>query len=229
MKLVGFGCSFTYGSELLDPELIDTWNEDSESFVWDRHHQNTPYRESNCWLGLLSQRMDCPWDNRAEPANSNFAIAQQVSDYFINLRDTQEKIVICVAWTEKTRFSWYGDRWTHNGFAGEQAGWFASTKEWVTHSTEQSHNMWTRNAKLMVNSICASHGVPILQFDALGSHKPDSYPNYFINGASMDSMLKRAEQNDDRLDLFAEGGHPNEAGHEYFTIRLHEFAKERII
>jgi hypothetical protein len=42
MKLVGFGCSFTYGSELLDPELEDSW---------DRHHENTPYREQNTWLG----------------------------------------------------------------------------------------------------------------------------------------------------------------------------------
>ena len=34
----------------------------------------------------------------------------------------------------------------------------------------------------------------------------------------MDSMLKRAAQEDSRLDLFASGGHPNELGHEYFTI-----------
>ena len=45
----------------------------------------------------------------------------------------------------------------------------------------------------------------------------------------MDSTLKRAEQEDSRLDLFASGGHPNQAGHEYFTKRLYLFAKERII
>jgi hypothetical protein len=45
----------------------------------------------------------------------------------------------------------------------------------------------------------------------------------------MQSVLKDVQQSDDRLNLFASGGHPNEAGHEYFTIRLHDFAKERII
>jgi hypothetical protein len=45
----------------------------------------------------------------------------------------------------------------------------------------------------------------------------------------MGSILKRAAQDDSRLDLFASGGHPNEAGHEYFTIRLHDFAKEHIM
>jgi hypothetical protein len=45
----------------------------------------------------------------------------------------------------------------------------------------------------------------------------------------MESVLKDAQQSDDRLELFASGGHPNELGHEYFTIRLHDFAKDCII
>jgi lysophospholipase L1-like esterase len=81
----------------------------------------------------------------------------------------------------------------------------------------------------MVNSICKAHGVPILQFNALGRHSVSKYDNYFINGLTMNSTLKRAAQEDNRLNLFASGGHPNEAGHEYFTFRLHDFAKERII
>ena len=229
MKLVGFGCSFTYGSELVDPEIDGTFDEKSQSIVWDRHYANTRYREQHCWLGKLAKLLDATWDNRAEPANSNFAIAQQVADYFIKTRNSDEKIVVCVGWTERTRFSWYDDHWTHNGFANDKQGWTRSAKEWVLNSNSASHDMFTDNAKLLVNSICKAHGVPILQFNALGTHKPTTYPNYFIDGASMDSMLKRAVQEDSRLDLFASGGHPNELGHEYFTIRLHDFAKERII
>ena len=30
-------------------------------------------------------------------------------------------------------------------------------------------------------------------------------------------------------DMLAPGGHPNEKGHRYFTKRLYDFAKERII
>ena len=229
MKLVGFGCSFTYGSELVDPEIDGTFDEKSQSIVWDRHYANTRYREQHCWLGKLAKLLDATWDNRAEPANSNFAIAQQVADYFIKTRNPDEKIVVCVGWTERTRMSWYDDHWTHNGFANDKQGWTRSAKEWVLNSNSASHDMFTDNAKLLVNSICKAHGVPILQFNALGTHKPTTYPNYFIDGASMDSMLKRAVQEDSRLDLVASGGHPNELGHEYFTIRLHDFAKERII
>ena len=218
MKLIGFGCSFTYGSELqsLDIDPNDHW-------------ANTQYRESNVWLGRLANKLGCTWDNLAEPANSNFAIAQQVADYFLNTRNPDEKIVVCVGWTNRTRMSWYSDRWVHNGFAGGEHGWTRSAREWVANCTSASHDMFTHNAKLMVNSICSANDVQLLQFNALGSHNPTTYPNYFLGGASMDSTLKRAMQDDPRLDLVASGGHPNAAGHEYFTIRLHDFAKERII
>ena len=215
MKLVGFGCSFTYGSELVDPQI----GED--------HHANTRYRNEHVWLGQLAKRFDCEYDNLAEPANSNMAIAQQVANYFLNIRNPNESIVICVAWSERTRFSWYDESWTHNGFVEDE--WNASCREWVIKSTNNSHDMWTNNAKLMVNSVCKAHDVPILQFNALGRHDVKEYDNYFVNGSSMDSVLKRAEYEDDRLNLFASGGHPNEQGHLYFTKRLHLFAKERII
>lgn len=228
MKLLGFGCSFTYGSELQSPDV------DPED-----HWGNTRYRNEHSWLGLLAKRLDCEYDNLAQPANSNFAIAQQVADYVLNTL-ADEPVTICVGWTERTRMSWLGEgwthnngqgfTWTHNGFVTAKTGWTASAKEWVLNSTDRSHQAYTDNAKLMVNSICAAQGIPILQFNAIGRiHPATTYPNYYIDGSTMDSMLKRAAQDDERLDLFAEGGHPNEAGHEYFTKRLYLFAKERII
>ena len=218
MKLVGFGCSFTYGSELVNPSIGK-----------DNHHANTHYRNKNVWLGRLANNLGYQFDNLAEPANSNFAIAQQVSNYFLNTYDPQDKIIICLGWTAKTRMSWYSTKWIHNGFAGDQHGWYRSCREWVNNSTEESHNLYTDNAKFIVNSICKSMNIPIIQFNAIGHHKTTQYPNYFIDGSSMDSMIRRAMAEDNRLNLIAKDGHPNEAGHEYFTIRLTEFVKSHII
>ena len=217
MKLIGFGCSFTYGSELVDPEL------DSD------HWANSRYRNNNVWLGRLANNLGCNYDNLSEPANSNFAIAQQVSNYFLNSYNTSEKIVVCVGWTAKTRMSWYDTKWVHNGFAGNEYGWYRSAREWVNNCTDESHDLYTNNAKLIVNSICDSKNIPILQFNAIGNHSNIQYKNYFINGSSMDSMLRRAMKDDERLDLIAKDGHPNEQGHEYFTIRLTDFVKSNII
>ena len=125
--------------------------------------------------------------------------------------------------------SWYDTKWTHNGFADSNNGWEDSAKEWVTRADDHTFDMWTENAKFIVNSICKAKDIPIIQFNALGTHSTTKYPNYFIDGGTMDSMLRRAEHEDDRLKLFAHGQHPNEEGHEYFTIRLTDFVKSHII
>ena len=227
MKLVGFGCSFTYGSELIDPELDNTFDEKSQSIVWDRHYTNTRYRESNVWLGQLAKLLGATWDNRSEPANSNYAIQYQFADWFNNDRNTSESVVVCVAWSEPRKFSWLDKTWIHNGTVRDGEKFLHSRKDWIVSNVD--HNYWTDAAKLFVNSVCKLHDIPILQFNALGNHKSTQYNNYFLDGLTMESVLKDAQQSDDRLDLFASGGHPNELGHEYFTIRLHDFAKERII
>lgn len=213
MKLVGFGCSFTYGSELVDPEV-------GEEF----HHANTRYRERNVWLGQLASMMNCTWDNRGEPGNSNYAIQYQFADWFLNNRNPEEKVVVCVAWSEFNRFSWYSDSWQHIGFSSSK--FLRSKKEWVANCEHKEQ--FTRAAKLYVNLACQAAGIPILQFNALGLHSCETYPNYFMNGDSMDSYLQAAMKSDSRLDLVAKGLHPNEAGHAYWTQRLYDFAKERI-
>ena len=216
MKLVGFGCSFTYGSELVNPDIDPA-----------DHWANTRYRESNVWLGQLAKLLDATFDNRAEPANSNYAIQYQFADWFNNTRNPNDRVVVCIAWSEPQRFSWLDETWTHNNTVRNDEKFLHSRKDWIISNVD--HNYWTDAAKLFVNSVCKLNNIPILQFNALGIHKSTSYNNYFLDGLTMESVLKDAQRGDDRLDLFATGGHPNKVGHEYFTIRLHEFAKQRII
>ena len=214
MKLVGFGCSFTYGSELFEI------SEDPNTL------ENIRYRNKHCWLGQLAQRFDCEKDNRAEPANSNYAIQYQIADYFNNLWNTAEKIVVCVAWTEPARFSWLDNKWTHNGTVRDNQKFLHSRSDWLKSNVD--HDYWTDAAKLFVNALCKYHNIPILQFNAIGKHGTSNYPCYFNNGNTMQQLLKNVEV-DTGKDFFASGGHPNEAGHEYFTKRLYLFAKEHII
>jgi len=216
VKLVGFGCSFTYGSELVNPDIDPA-----------DHWANTRYRESNVWLGQLAKLLDATFDNRAEPANSNYAIQYQFADWFNNTRNPNDRVVVCIAWSEPQRFSWLDETWTHNSTVRNDEKFLHSRKDWIISNVD--HNYWTDAAKLFVNSVCKLNNIPILQFNALGIHKSTSYNNYFLDGLTMESVLKDAQRGDDRLDLFATGGHPNKVGHEYFTIRLHEFAKHRII
>jgi len=208
VKLVGFGCSFTYGSELVDPQIGEEY-----------HHANTRYRNEHVWLGQLAKRFDCAYDNLAQPANSNYAIQYQVADYINNTWNPDDIIVLCVAWTEPARFSWLDDVWTHNGSARNDQKFLHSRSDWLKSKVD--HNYWTDAAKLNVNAVCKYHNIPVLQFNAIGEHTTTEYPNYFLDGATMQSVLEPEH--------FASGGHPNELGHEWFTKRLYLFAKEHII
>ena len=216
MKLVGFGCSFTYGSELVDPDIDPA-----------DHWANVRYRESNVWLGQLAKRLNATWDNRAEPANSNYAIQYQFADWFNNNRNPSERVAVCVAWTDIARFSWLDDTWTHNGTVRNDEKFLHSRKDWITSDVD--HNYWTDAAKLFVNSVCKLNNIPILQFNAIGVHSTTNYSGYFVDGSTMEDVLKQAQSEDDRKQLFASGGHPSEVGHFWFTKRLTLFAKEHIL
>ena len=218
MTLVGFGCSFTYGSELIDPKLLD---------VWDRHTDNTLYREQCSWLGQLAQRLNTKAINLAEPASSNYSIQEKFSDY-VHDNDCIST-AICVGWTSHMRHSWWSDadsRWVHDGFIRhEQEELFKdSFKEWLLLSHERSINV-TRSAKLFVSAVCEQRNIPLIQFDALHNIKSDITP-FHQQGRNMYEVL---EQEGKRLDkeFLSLGGHPNEAGHAHYAKLLHGWIKAK--
>ena len=215
MKLVGFGCSFTYGSELQNLDV-----------PWDRHHENKPYREQSVWLGQLAKLFDCEYDNRAEPACSNYAISQLFYDWFQS-RDTREECVVCIGWTAPDRMSWWDDGWVHDGFIrNEKENRFKpSFKDWLAYPNR--NNNLTNQAKLFVNSVCQINNIDIIQFDALPNTVENNYSNYFCKGLSMQQVLLKEEEIRE-TNYFAKGGHPNEQGHEWFAKRLRQFVRLRV-
>lgn len=61
-KLVAFGCSFTYGDELVDPNLpADTNSCD---------YKNAEYREKHCYAGIIAEHYNLELLNTAFPGSS---------------------------------------------------------------------------------------------------------------------------------------------------------------
>ena len=217
MTLIGFGCSFTYGSELLDPDLDN----------WDRHPENNPYRLSNCWLGKLATKLGVDSNNLAEPGCSNYAIGQIFYDWFTS-RNVDAEYIICVGWTATNRMSWWDNGWVHDGFIrNEQETRFnPSFRDWLSYPNRDSQT--TEQTKLFVNSVCSQNNLTIIQFDALKNVSTNKYPNYHMQGTSMDQILRTEG---DRLgkQFLAPGGHPNELGHAYYVTLLTEWIKGKNI
>jgi hypothetical protein len=64
-KIVGFGDSWMYGDELLDPVLLA-----QDSTAHTCFDQNTVYRERHCFLGQLGAHYNVPTENFGIPGGS---------------------------------------------------------------------------------------------------------------------------------------------------------------
>jgi len=222
MKLIGFGCSFTYGSELLNPELEQTW---------DQQIENIKYRENKVWLGVLAKRLGLEADNYSQPACSNYAIQEIFAEWF-NSRDVQESVTVVIGWTNHMRNSWWHEDhgWIHDGFIRNQGQelFKNSFKDWVNYSKKRNEII-TNNAKLFVNSVCKSHNIPIIQLNALSNvTNPYQLSNCHQGDQNMHDVLllegKRLNKN-----FLADGGHPNESGHEHYVEMLYSWIKAKNI
>ena len=165
MKFVGFGCSFTYGSELHDPEV-------ESEFHW----ANTRYRERHCWLGQLAARAGGTWDNWGQPSGSNYSTQFEFARWFERSYSPDEPVVVAVAWTAPYRMSWWDDardRYVHDGFlrnhgvadfgnvTPEDAPFVPAFKTWLTNSSGNSDRI-TSAAKLFVNSVCTARNLSLI-------------------------------------------------------------------
>ena len=222
MKLIGFGCSFTYGSELLTPEL---------ERILQQKLENIKYRENTVWLGVLAKRLGLEADNYSQPACSNYAIQEIFAQWF-NKRDIQEPVTVVIGWTNHMRNSWWHQEqgWIHDGFIRNQGQelFKNSFKDWVNYSKKRNEII-TNNAKLFVNSVCKSHNIPIIQLNALSNvTNPYQLSNCHQGDQNMHDVLllegKRLNKN-----FLADGGHPNESGHEHYVEMLYSWIKAKNI
>jgi len=219
MILVGFGCSFTEGSGLVEDPGKD-------------YDYNTPHREQHCWLGQLASKLGATYINKAEAGGSNFSIEQILGEFIRDdFRHITEPLIIAVGWTTIDRMSWWYEEshsWTHSKqIEIELENPFKNTyKEWILHSQGSrwsGNQSLTDNAKLFVNSVCELNNIPLLQFNALGSHNNKyGYKNYYLPHCDTLDYLQEDQ-------LIENDGHPNESGHLEIATRLHNFIKEHKI
>ena len=223
MKLVGLGCSFTYGSELIDPALE---GEDGH------HYDNIPYREKHCWLGQLAEMLGCSFDNRASPAGSNFFIQEEFGDWF-DLHSPDDDDIVCIGWSSHLRNSWWNDeefRWMHDGFirSNDEKHFHGSFKEWLALSYGRCAQT-TNHARLFVNSVCQANNIKIIQFNALSNIPVLNSPaNYHQGDQNMQDVLRNEGYRLNK-DFLAPGGHPNELGHAHYAEMLRSWIEAKKI
>jgi len=223
MKYVGFGCSWMYGSELLDPTLPE-----DARLALEGHKQwaaNKSYRETNCFLGKLGPNL-----NLSEPGNTIQGMFYKFCEWQKSYRDGDMCIM---AFTESSRYSWYNNTehdWEHTSWIRFEKDnpFYPVFKTHLAYSDcdELNHTIHYTSALSMI-SICKSRSIPYIAFNALPNKTvqiPDS--NFMWDGHSMYDALHEQQQKGKR-NYFHSGGHPNEEGHKWIASRVKDFIDTR--
>jgi len=233
MHILGIGCSFTYGSELVAPDA-----------TWDAHHENIKYREHHVWLGQLAQHYGATHDNRGQPSGSNMYIWQALCEYIQQNPTPRDDLLIAIAWSSIDRMSWYHDgaqRWVHSGFVrfnnrpmAPDADFRNSTVEWIKHSLGHQRQ-WDVSLRMSTNALLEKYGARYVQFNALpptkgydGDKKPVLYPQFANTFMGTNNMYDWLLDTHGR-DAFAEGEHPNALGHALWVEQMTHYLDAKIL
>lgn len=226
-KIVGFGDSWMWGDELLDPALID------HPHAHPVLVENTEYRESHCFLGLLGQHYGV--------ATENFGIAggslqSTIWNYlwWAEHEPAPRDCLVLVALTTANRQSFYnpGHRsydndppwnryvhsaWVHWGASRISEDWVDMVKKhMVLTDCEKLFDLNYKQTVLFFDGqIQDTAGV--LQFNSMSPQTPVQRSSLLWPDLGLQDMFSRLP---DRQYLLAPGGHPNVAGHDWIAKLL---------
>jgi len=233
-KIVGFGDSWMWGDELLDPALVD------HEYAHPILMENIPYRESHCFLGLLGKHYGVPVENFGIPGGSQQSAIWTYLWWLEHEQLDPAECLIIVGHTDASRYTFYNPNhksygndpewnrfvhsaWVHNGSGNISKEWVDMVKmHTVLTSCKQSATLTYQQSVLFFEGQHNTLSKNVLQFCSLNPPTVMNASNLIWPDRSISLFV-----NNDRS-LLAPNRHPNELGHE--TIKNHLIPEiERVI
>jgi hypothetical protein len=224
-KIVGFGDSWMYGDELLDPALVN--HEHAHPTL----HLNTPYRENKCFLGLLGQHYGVPTENFGIPGGS-LESTEWTYLWWLDHEPHPENCLVVVFLTESNRATFYNPNHVHysndppwNKFVHSTWVHFGSSvigpdftdlikRYLVLTECPELWDLRYRRTVMLIDSHARTANIPTVMYNTMPPTRiMDNTPSLIWPGFSW-TMYFRDHQNNQKRELIKPGGHPNEKGHE---------------
>jgi len=232
-KIVGFGDSWMWGDELLNPALVN------HKYAHPTLVENTPYRESHCFLGLLGKHYDVPAENYGIPGGSQQSAIWTYLWWLDHEQLDPAECLILVGHTDSNRNTFYNPRhksynndpgwnrfihsaWANNGHGNIDQEWIDMVKlhTVLTTCTQSMQLTYQQTVKFFEGQyhVLACN---VLQFCTLPPPMLMSACNLLWSDRNIGSFLTKP-------DHFKPLRHPNELGHA--VIRDHLILEiERVI
>lgn len=201
-KLVGFGCSWMYGSELENPE-------------------------DDNFLNLLG-----PNDNFSEPGNTIHGIFHTFMEYQYSHKNEDVIYVFALtdasrqSWYDNADYKWKHSTWIqHNDDYGSK--FYEDFKNYVVNSDcEQLRAITHRSLALSMINSCKAHNCRYIMFNSLPNPATIQDNNFLWPKTSMIEALTNEQSKGKKIYLYP-GGHPTSTGHKWVANKLKDFIDNR--
>jgi hypothetical protein len=230
-KIVGFGDSWMFGDELLDPELQQK-HSDAHT-CW---HQNNAYRNSHNFLGLLGKHYNVPIENFGI-AGGSMQSSMWTFLWWLDHEPEPEQCLILIGHTDSDRLSFYNPN--HVSYANDPPWNRFIHSTWVEYGSsvvpQEFRNMVKQQlvltncselAKLnyqqtllSFDGIAARRNLQMMQFQIMPADIKLDLPTQIWAGFSTTMWFRNHPGNQQR-ELVMPGGHPNEIGHKMIAEKL---------
>lgn len=232
-KIVGFGDSWMYGDELMDPAYLAQCPDGHYS-----DEQNFPYRLKHCFLGQLGEHYGVPIENFGIPGGSLGSTMWTFQWWLDNETLPLDECLVLVALTNSDRITHYNPNHVHysddppwNKFVHSTwVNWGSSvvpehytqmirTQIALTSCTALSRLNY-QQAVLFFDGVAARNNLNMIQFNIMPGERPVPNTPTLREPDFCWTLWFRDHPNNQRRELICRDGHPNEIGHSLIRDRL---------
>lgn len=231
-RIVIFGDSWAYGSDLVDPELVPKLESEGyklEDAEWKYFHENLPYREQHRYSNLLQKALDIPVLNLSEPGDSLIGMKEKFINWFSEQSIHGWDTTVIFGTTGPERYSFYSKqdkKWISSGHLQYGMKDHLLAENWKRHvaysSCRELSDYTLKEFVLSTRALCLEKNMTSIFAPVFNESKTDTI---FSMPFSMKELMEIEKRNGHNV--WAWGGHPNELGHKFIAKHLIKFMKER--
>tara|TARA_R110000868_G_scaffold16287_1_gene73394 strand:+ start:1560 stop:2282 length:723 start_codon:yes stop_codon:yes gene_type:complete len=233
-RIVCFGDSWTYGSDLVDPALVPKLESEGYGVEDAEHkyfHENLPYREEHRYSNILQKALNCPVLNLSEPADSLIGMRVKFIEWIQQQPEDCSDTQVIFATTSHERYSFYSAKdkqWLSSGYLQYGDRHHPLVEHWKRHlvhsSSPELHDYTLLDFVMSSRALCKERNMKWVYAPVFPKRTQGNIDDKFVTEWSMmDVCTQRAMEGHK---VWAWGEHPNELGHQFIAKYLISFMKE---
>lgn len=232
-KIVGFGDSWMYGDELLDPAYL---SKNPNGHYSDE--QNFPYRLKHCFLGQLGQHYGIPTENFGIPGGSLGSTMWTFQWWLDNETVPLDECLVLIALTNADRITHYNPNHVHysddppwNKFVHSTWVNFGSSvvpdpyaqmikSQIVLTDCRELSRLNYQQAVLFFDGVAARNNLNMIQFNIMPAERLVPNTPTLPEPGFCWTLWFRDHPGNQKRELICKDGHPNEIGHSLIRDHL---------